>query len=60
MWTYTDSISRRSEFIILSSEVKNFSFGSWAGSIPANGFGTGNNTTTVMKVDYVKWYKLKS
>jgi beta-glucanase (GH16 family) len=59
MWTYSKNVSRRSEFIILSSEIRNFTDGSWAGLIPATGFGTRNNTTTVMKVDYVKWYKLK-
>lgn len=46
-------VSRRSEFIVLSSEVQN---GSWAGSIPAGGYGTLAATATKMKVDYVRWY----
>jgi len=58
-WTYSANVSQRSEFIILSSEVKNYSVGSWAGPIPANGFGPLDLATTIMKVDYVKWYKMK-
>ena len=58
-WTYSTLISQRSEYIILSSEVKNYPTGSWAGPIPAGGFGSLANTQTVMKVDYVKCYKLQ-
>jgi beta-glucanase (GH16 family) len=58
-WTYSANVSQRSEFIILSSEVKNYAAGSWAGPFPANGFGTRDLATTIMKVDYVKWYKMK-
>lgn len=57
-WTYTANVSQRSEFIILSSEVKNYAVGSWAGPIPAGGYGSLANTQTVMKVDYVKYYKM--
>jgi beta-glucanase (GH16 family) len=59
MWTYSTNVSRHSEFMILSSEVKNYPAGSWAGPFPSNGFGALNNTNTIMKVDYVKWYKMK-
>jgi beta-glucanase (GH16 family) len=58
-WTYSTVISQRSEYIILSSEVKNYPTGSWAGPIPAGGFGSLANTQTVMKVDYVKCYSLQ-
>ena len=57
-WTYSANISQRSEFMILSSEVKNYAIGSWAGPINAGGFGTFKNSQTIMKVDYVKYYKL--
>jgi beta-glucanase (GH16 family) len=57
-WTYQANISQRSEYIILSSEVKNYPAGTWAGPIPQKGYGSKNNTRTVMKVDYVKVYKL--
>lgn len=58
-WTYNTTISQRSEYIILSSEVENYPANTWAGPILPGGFGTFNNTSTIMKVDYVKWYKLK-
>lgn len=58
-WTYQAVISQRSEFIILSSEVKNYTTGSWAGPIPAGGYGSKEKTATVMKVDYVKCYSLQ-
>jgi beta-glucanase (GH16 family) len=58
-WTYQAVISQRSEFIILSSEVKNYTTGSWAGPIPAGGYGSKEKTATIMKVDYVKCYSLQ-
>ena len=58
-WTYTSNISQRSEFIILSSEVKNYTTGSWAGAFTPGGFGSLEKTAVVMKVDYVKVYNLK-
>lgn len=57
-WTYQANVSQRSEYIILSSEVKNYPAGTWAGPIPQKGYGLKNNSKTVMKVDYVKVYKL--
>ncbi len=58
-WTYTANVSQHSEYIILSSEVMNYTPGSWAGPIPAGGFGSKSSSTTLMKVDYVKYYTLK-
>jgi beta-glucanase (GH16 family) len=58
-WTYTANVSKKSEFIILSSEVKDYPVGSWAGPIPNGGFGRQTKSNTIMKVDYVKYYLLK-
>ena len=60
-WTINNNaanspVSQRSEFIILSSEVDDTST-TWAGSIPAAGYGTLATTTTKMKVDYVRVYR---
>jgi len=57
-WEYKGVMSQRSEFMILSSEVMNYAVGSWAGPIVSGGFGTKKNTSTIMKVDYVKYYRL--
>jgi autotransporter-associated beta strand protein len=46
-------VSRSTEFMILSSEVQD---GSWAGSIPAGGYGNLLTSTTKMTVDYVRYY----
>lgn len=55
VWSTTAAISKRSEFIWLSSEVQN---GSWAGSIPAGGYGSLATSTTRMNVDWVRvWQK---
>ncbi|MGJ7030187.1 glycoside hydrolase family 16 protein [Niabella hirudinis] len=56
-WAYSTYISQRSEFIILSSEVRNAAAGSWAGPIPQGGYGSKEHSHTMMKVDYVKYYK---
>jgi autotransporter-associated beta strand protein len=57
-WTVNNAsgspVSQRSEFIILSSEVED---ASWAGSIPAGGYGPLTNTAAKMIVDYVRVYK---
>jgi len=58
-WNYTANVSNHTEFIILSSEVKNYAAGSWCGPFPLNGFGTKAKSNTIMKVDYVKWYKMQ-
>jgi beta-glucanase (GH16 family) len=53
IWSMTGPISRRSQFIILSSEVGRF----FAGDIPAAGYGTRQTSTTNMQVDYVRVWK---
>src|SRR5262249_30946468 len=47
-WSTTQAVSRRSEFLYLSSEVQN---NSWAGSIPTGGYGSQASSTTKMVVD---------
>jgi beta-glucanase (GH16 family) len=49
-WSVTSPISRRSQHIILSSEVGRF----FAGAIPAAGYGSRETSTTNMQVDYVR------
>jgi len=50
MWSMTGPISRRSQYMILSSEVGQF----FAGDIPAGGYGSRETSTTNMQVDYVR------
>lgn len=50
--------SHRTEYIILSSEVRN-QYG-WAGVIPTGGYGTLATSTTNMLVDYVRVYQLQA
>lgn len=58
VWRFTQAVSQRSEFIILSSEVKQGTTGIWAGSIVPGGYGRKGNSQTRMVVDYVKvWQK---
>ncbi|MCW9706075.1 CBM96 family carbohydrate-binding protein [Fodinibius salsisoli] len=57
-WTYSGPISQTQEYVILSSEVKNYNTGTWAGPIPSKGYGSLASSSTIMKVDYVKWYEL--
>jgi beta-glucanase (GH16 family) len=57
IWTTSAAVSHHPENIILSSEVEN---ASWAGSIPAGGYGTLATSTTKMTVDYVRVYKRNS
>lgn len=54
IWTQTAPISRRSQYIILSSEVGQF----FAGTIPAGGYGTRDTSTTNMQVDWVRVWAL--
>jgi beta-glucanase (GH16 family) len=51
IWSTTQAVSHRSEFIYLSSEVQN---NSWAGSVPAGGYGDLATSQTKMIVDYVR------
>ena len=54
IWSRTAPISRRSQFIVLSSEVGRF----FAGAIPRDGYGSLRTTTTMMQVDYVRAWAL--
>jgi len=54
-WTATP-VSKRPQYIILSSEVQDKS---WAGAIPADGFGPLESSKTRMIVDYVRFYEPK-
>jgi beta-glucanase (GH16 family) len=45
VWSTTQGVSKRSEFIYLTSEVQN---NSWAGSIPAGGYGDLSTSQTKM------------
>jgi len=50
-WSTTQGISHRSEFIYLTSEVQN---NSWAGPIPAGGYGSLDTSNVKMTVDWVR------
>jgi beta-glucanase (GH16 family) len=50
IWSASGPISRRSQFIILSSEVGRF----FAGAIPTAGYGSRETSRTSMQVDYVR------
>ena len=54
-WTATP-VSKRPQYIILSSEIQDKS---WAGAIPADGFGPLKSSKTRMIVDYVRFYEPK-
>jgi beta-glucanase (GH16 family) len=57
-WNFADNhvpISNSPEFFILSTEVDATST-KWAGSIPADGYRSLSNSTTKMRVDYVRYY----
>ncbi len=54
-WTVTP-VSKRPEYIILSSEIQNQS---WAGTIPAGGYGPRESSRTRMIMDYVRFYEPK-
>jgi hypothetical protein len=51
VWSTTEAISHRSEYIYLTSEVQN---NFWAGNIPAGGYGSLDTSQTKMTVDYVR------
>lgn len=54
-WSHKTAVSQRSEYLILSSEAQT---NSWAGNIPAGGYGSFDSTVTDMQVDYVRAYSL--
>jgi beta-glucanase (GH16 family) len=51
LWTTTEAVSRRSEWVHLSCEVDD---GSWAGFVPDAGYGSRATSTTGMEVDWVR------
>ncbi len=55
-WT-ASPVSRRPQYIILSSEVHDRS---WAGTVPAEGYGSLETSRTKMVVDYVRFYERSS
>jgi beta-glucanase (GH16 family)/regulation of enolase protein 1 (concanavalin A-like superfamily) len=54
VWSSTQGVSQRSEYIYLTSEVQNHS---WAGNIPSGGYGSLATGQTKMIVDYVRVYE---
>ena len=52
-WSTTNALSHRSEYILLSSEVLS---NSWAGQVPAAGYGDLPASSTRLIVDYVRYY----
>lgn len=53
VWAVATPISKRSEYLIISSEVET---GAWAGTIPAGGYGPLASSITNVQVDYVRVY----
>jgi beta-glucanase (GH16 family) len=51
LWTTSSGVSRRSEFIRLTSEVQD---AAWAGTIPTGGYGSLGESATKMDVDWVR------
>ncbi|BDG07876.1 glycoside hydrolase family 16 protein [Anaeromyxobacter paludicola] len=51
VWSFAQGISNRSEFLQLTCEVED---GTWAGYVPAGGYGTRAASTTHMDVDWVR------
>jgi beta-glucanase (GH16 family)/regulation of enolase protein 1 (concanavalin A-like superfamily) len=54
VWSSTQAVSHRTEYIFLTSEVQN---NSWAGNIPSGGYGSLFTSTTKMIVNYVHVYQ---
>jgi beta-glucanase (GH16 family) len=52
-WEVKEPISKRPQFIILSSEVES---GAWSHTIPAGGYGDRTTSKTKLVVDYVRHY----
>jgi beta-glucanase (GH16 family) len=55
LWTTGEAVSRRSEWLQLTCEVDD---ASWAGFIPAAGYGTRDSSTTGMDVDWVRVWQV--
>lgn len=56
-FTNPNAISSIPEFIILSTEING---ATWAGRIPAGGYGSYSNTNATFNVDYVRAYALNA
>jgi len=56
-WTAPAPVSKRNQYIILSSEVED---DAWAGKIRAGGYGSLETSRTKMVVDYVRFYERSS
>jgi beta-glucanase (GH16 family) len=54
LWVTTSAVSARSEYMILSSEVRD---ANWAGTLPVGGYGSLGSSTTNVQVDYVHVYE---
>ncbi len=55
-WATAAGLSHRSEFIKLTCEVQD---ASWAGHVPAGGYGTHEGTRTRMQVDWVRVWQVE-
>lgn len=53
-WTAPAPVSKRNQYMILSSEVED---GAWAGKVPASGYGSRQTSQTRLVVDYVRFYE---
>ncbi len=53
-WTAPAPVSKRNQYIILSSEVED---DAWAGKIPVGGYGSRESSQTRFVVDYVRFYQ---
>jgi beta-glucanase (GH16 family) len=53
LWSVTQAISARPEYLILSSEVRD---ANWAGTVPEGGYGSLATSVTNVQVDYVRAY----
>ncbi len=54
-WRTDQAVSKRSEFLLLTCEIEDRS---WAGNIPAGGYGARGQSKTTMEVDWVRvWQK---
>ncbi|MBI4658297.1 MAG: glycoside hydrolase family 16 protein [Verrucomicrobia bacterium] len=56
-WTAPAPVSKRNQYIILSSEVKD---DAWAGKIPVEGYGSRETSRTRLVADYVRFYERNS
>ena len=56
-WTAPAPVSKRNQYIILSSEVED---DAWAGKIPAGGYGSRETSQTRLVAGYVRFYERSS